>query len=108
MTTGLCIALIKALGGGGGQKGGGVLMVNMNSETLALDKTYAEIVSATDNSIVLFKLPNEDVEGSFFIASLQAYGPYENDPSKLILLFSFYDGMITFLADSEDSYPVID
>lgn len=99
MTTGEVIALIKAFGGGGGgSSGGGVLVVN-EDENSTLDKTYAEIKSASNNAVVLLH-SGDDI---LYLASIgynfitEAYG------------VAFFGNKVLnqYEADAENGYPVI-
>jgi len=103
MSLGSTIALIKALGGSGGGSGGGVLVVNIDFQTMALNKTWQEI---TDSDFSVIIVPNEEHGNSWVIVTLTNYGPdkYFVEGKGLS-----GDGVtsITFYADTPNDYPVM-
>lgn len=97
--TGKTIALIKALGGnGGGGSGGGVLFLAQN-ESGALNKTYNEIVAASESMIVVLKT-SDGVYTKF--TGLYDYG--EEDGNFYV---EFSSGSVMYMAESADGYPVL-
>ena len=97
---GTLIAMHKALGGGsgGGSSGGGVLVVN-EDENSTLDKTYAEIKSASNDSVVLLHSGDD-------ILYLTAVG---RNPITGVYGVAFFgnNALNQYEADAEDGYPVI-
>lgn len=82
---------------GGGSSGGGVLVVH-EDENGALDKTYAEIKSASNDGVVLLHSGEE-----IFYLSYIGY----NGMSKAYTVSFFGNEVVNdFEADAEDEYPV--
>lgn len=79
--------------GGGG--GGGVLRVGMDMETMALDKTYAEIVGAV--YAILCVEQGGQVQYAPLLGSADA---------GLALMFLAGNQQMRFVAESADGYPV--
>lgn len=109
MSTGKTVGLINALAGGssgGGSSGGGVLVVHMDEDTGALDKTWKEIHDAVvAGQIVNIPIYNGETEayttlvGIAWMTSddkygLWVYGSSSQDPALAI-------------ADTANDYPVI-
>lgn len=82
-----------AKNGGGGGSGGGVLKVGMDMETMALDKTYAEI---TAGYAVLCVEQGGMVQYAPLVGSADA---------AFTLLFLAGNQQMTFVAESADGYP---
>lgn len=94
---GTAIALSKGMGGsGGGGTGGGVLVVHEENNTL--DKTYAEIKTASNDKVVLL---NRDGETQYL-----SYIGYDDMSSAYIVVFFTSEAGTYFEANSEDAYPV--
>lgn len=105
MNIGEVIALIKAFGGsGGGSSGGGVLVVNMDTATGTLDKTWQEIHDALAQGIPCVILYAEDgyVEQDLIVSVMASAGYY-----SVIALTAHgttpFAGKLT--AASADGYP---
>ena len=85
-----------AKNGGGGGSGGGVLVVHVDAQTMALDKTWQEIVDA---GFAVLSIGDDEVslyELSDYNASVHTVGFYRPlDAAELI-----------FAATSADDYPV--
>ena len=82
----------------GGSSGGGVLVVH-EEESGALDKTYAEIKSASNNRVVILN-QNGDILYSSYIgydSISSAYG---------VAFFGSESTSAYYEADAEDKYPV--
>lgn len=75
-----------------GVAAGGVLVVSVDAETGALDKTYAEIVGAT---LAVLKTV---VDGLIFASCLNTFG--ETDGSYIVVF-----GEDQYTTNSEDGYP---
>ena len=105
MTTGEVIALIKAFGGsGGGSSGGGVLVVGVNGDTGALDKTAGELLAAFTNGFVVF---NEEIDGNIY-GAIMVYAHYKPNETKQYS-FGFYMGSyVTYSAENSTDYPMMD
>jgi hypothetical protein len=96
---------------GGGSGGGGVLDVVKSLETNLLDKTYAEIKSASDSGMVVrLKRPNGKEPGIYAWHYLAEIGSYVEDGET-----GFYvrfanpaeaPGSYYFEAYGENEYPV--
>lgn len=98
MNTGEVIALAKSFGGsGGGSSGGGVLVLH-EAESGALDKTYAEIKSASNAGVVLLHTGEE----IFYLS----YIAYDSMSSAYVVSFFGNEATADFEADAEDGYPV--
>lgn len=80
-----------------GGSGGGVLVVN-EDENGTLDKTYAEIKSASNNGVVLLHSGDEIFYLNYigYIATFETYD----------VTFFGNDASAAFEADAEDGYPV--
>ena len=91
MSLGTEIALIKALGNGGGS-GGGVLVVHEtgSGSTYTLDKTFKEIKDAGYSVLYI-----EDEDGVYSV-----YGMTSIDYSNYAVIYSEM-----YTATSEDGYP---
>ena len=105
MTAGAVLALIKALGGsggGGGSSGGGALMVNIDTSTMALDKTWSEINTAyTAGRPVLISYSAEYASGTGSVIGVES-----SDDGYAVYSFSGGATMI-LMAQTENGYPVI-
>ena len=101
MTTGEVIALIKAFGGGGGSSGGGMYIVNINVDTMTLDKKWSEIKAALDaDKIVIVKSVYGEV-------SYLAHIAYDEDYPLAPYRCSFISSEpVDFGAATENGYPV--
>lgn len=95
-------------GGGGGGTGGGVLKVNMtwseDYSSCTLDKTYSEIFSVFQNSLVLLINIDGPVLALFIVVEIG----YVNDTYSLLILpmSNLQSGAMEFIAETENSYPV--
>jgi len=86
-----------------GGSGGGVLVVNMNSATGTLDKTWQEIFDA---KIAVIIIEEEDAFSSAFVT-----GAFDNVVYYAVTAISSMGeefAYIQFKTDSPDGYPVID
>lgn len=93
--------IIDASGGGGGT-GGGALVCTMDTQTMALDKTWAEINDA-DLAFMSFNMGDIKATGLVALtASLESKYKVEvitiNDDMSI--------GTLHFAAESADGYPV--
>lgn len=88
----------KAEAGGGG----GILVVHVNEETGALDKTWQEIYDA--GFCVMERYFEEEGTTSKGYLTISGIG-FEGD--EFFGGFFYADGVIPFLADSADGYPVL-
>lgn len=91
--------IVDAIGsGGGGGTGGGVLILHIDIQTRALDKTWAEIDSAFGNAVV------------FLGSTALLIGTGEDETGYFVYFADFYDAptvsKLTFKADTENDYPV--
>ena len=95
--------IVDAIGsGGGGGTGGGVLVCTMDTQTMALDKTWAEINDA-DLAFMSFNMGDIKATGLVALtASLESKYKVEvitiNDDMSI--------GTLHFAAESADGYPV--
>lgn len=97
-------ALMGSSGGGGG--GSALFVVGMDSNGV-LDKTYKEIVSASNDKIVIIVYYDKEEEDEFWeIRYFQTYNHFTED-GKTTYNVSFFnhDGASYYSADSEDGYP---
>lgn len=105
MTTGAVLALIKSLGGGsggGGSSGGGALMVNIDTSTMALDKTWSEINTAfTEGRPVLISYSAEFASGTGSVIGVESSGD-----GYAVYNFSG-GGTMILMAQTENDYPVM-
>lgn len=88
--------------GGGGSGGGGVLVVGVNSDTMALDKTWKEI---TDAPLAVAKL-----DSGFGVMGIYLLSAYWSQENAYYVGFVAYNGNamveLEFVATSETGYPV--
>ena len=85
-------------GGGGG--GGGVHVVNFDMQTMALDKTWNEILNAT---FPVIKMNIEDTLSFGYVSSIRENGV--DYTVEAVLLSS--SSTASFVADNADGYPVM-
>lgn len=99
VSIGEVIALAKTFGGGGGgSSGGGVLVVHAD-ESGVLDKTYAEIKSASNNGVVILNQSGE-------IYYLNYIGYDSMSEAYTVSFFGSDSAFAYFEAAAEDGYPV--
>lgn len=94
-------------GGGGGGGGGGVLKVNItwneDYSTGTLDKTYAEILSAFQ---IEFVISISEESGAFALFLVTEVGYINEEYCVNILPMNNPNHPMSFVAESENSYPV--
>lgn len=91
-----------AKSGGGGSSGGGVLVVNFDQQTMALDKTWQEIVDA-EYAVIVQSVGTTTVYQ--YLANIQKTG----DTSYVVNAFMIMGTTIyesNYIATSADGYPV--
>lgn len=98
MSIGEVIALIKAFGGGGGSSGGGALVVHEDKNG-TLDKTYAEIKSASNDGVVILNSSGE-------ILYLNYIGYDSMSSAYSVSFFGSESAFAYYEAAAEDGYPV--
>ena len=103
MNTGEVIALIKAFGGGGGSSGGGVLVVGVNRETGALDKTAGELLAAFTNGLVVV---NEEIDG-YIDRAIIVDAHYIPDEAKHYSFGVCMGSYATYSAENSTDYPTM-
>lgn len=98
------IGALEASGGGGGGGGGGVFIAHftINDTTATLDKTYAELLAASENNAVI-AINNADydpdyVRTLYYLDNL-VYSP-DSEPPYGAVFFNF-DGSMGFLASDD-------
>ena len=89
--------------GGTGGSGGLVVESTVESDTMTLGTTYADIVTALEaGTYVTVKVVDEEIGGTIFFP-IYAYG--EEGGEYSVDVFMFESGGIPFVADAEDGYP---
>lgn len=96
--------IVDAIGsGGGGGTGGGMLVCTMDAQTMALDKTWAEIHDA-DLAFMSFNMGDTKATGLVAITAL-----LESKYEVVVITINMQDmsiGILHFAAESADGYPV--
>ena len=92
-----------AKNGGGGGSGGGVLVVHMDAQTGALDKTWQEI---HDVDFAVIKAPVGGGGADMFIYIVSVTQTGENAFTVMGFLYIGSINMAEFVATSADGYPV--
>ena len=102
MTMGEVIALIKAMGSGGGSSGGGVLVAHADydDDTVPLDKTWQEIHDA-DFTVIVLTSTNDPSQKVFEIVT-----SVRQDDETTFIVYTHDD--VTYVSESADGYPVVD
>ena len=97
-------------GGGGGSSGGGVLVLHVDDETFALDKTWKEISDA-GFSVVMYPTPS-GADACIFVGAYNSSGSYKvrfahpyTEQSSGATTVGF--GLFEFATDSENGYPAL-
>lgn len=96
--------IVDAIGsGGGGGTGGGVLVCTMDMQTMALDKTWAEI---NDADLAFMSFSMDDIKATgLVVLTTSLESKYKVD----VITINMKDmsvGMLHFAAESADGYPV--
>jgi hypothetical protein len=88
---------------GGGSGGGGVLVVNWDTQTMTLDKTWQEIYDA-DFAVIVgrFDTPDEISKVFPYIQEIVGAADY-----YIINIADFGGGAVQFITDSPDGYPAV-
>lgn len=105
MSIGEVIALIKAFGGsGGGSSGGGVLVVGVNWETGALDKTAGELLAAFTNGLVVV---NGEIDG-YIDRAIIVDAHHRPEEAKHYSFGVYMGSYVTYSAENSTDYPTMD
>ena len=89
--------------GGTGGSGGLVVESTVESDTMTLGTTYADIVTALEaGTYVTVKVVDEEIGGTIFFP---IYSYAEGNGTYTVDVYMFESGGVPFTADAEDGYP---
>ena len=87
----------------GGGSGGGVLVVTLDSDTGALDKTWQELFDAT---FPVIRIVSHDAMILYYVQQVFERAPLGGGDTEYIVQASFLTDFIEFVASSASGYPV--
>lgn len=89
--------------GGGGSSGGGVLVVGINEETGALDKTAGELLAAFTNGLVVV---NQEIDG-YIDRGIIVDAHYSHSAAKHYSFGIYMGNYVTLSAENSTDYPTM-